>query len=543
MRNHASPTSLALLALGASALVGACESDSAPPDSAPTGVDTLVTTAPDGSMDETVLADRETLADSVDDALAEPGAEIDAETLAETDVGDDVADAVGDTPPDDDAARQIAADRAQGLFAVVQDRDTPIADQGDRAENPQLVAAPKSRSLVAGFGHNCVVLDPSGDVYCWGFNAWANLGDRTQLHRPYPVQAQGLTGVTQVAAGAGHTCALTNGNVRCWGDYRYGQTGNCRRTEEPWPPQTVPGAVIGLPPGKTTAIAAGEGHSCALVDGGVMCWGDNIFAQLGSGGQGGYSAEATWVPGLEAQSGVTSISAGFYHTCAAISGGGVKCWGNNTFCQTGQDVTCNMGGKGVGWVVGLNLSAEVVQIAAGAFHTCVLFATGAVDCWGASANGEVGNGTWGLAPLPVPVTGMESGATAIAAGESTSCAVKNGAAWCWGSNLWGKLGVGEGAIPAGCVADATYTEMVNRCNVPVPVRGLTSGVASVVTGFDHACARMTAGGVKCWGNGGYGSIGNNRFMQYVPEATSVVWAHYPGPGGTLPLVIVPDHCP
>jgi alpha-tubulin suppressor-like RCC1 family protein len=75
-----------------------------------------------------------------------------------------------------------------------------------------------------------------------------------------------LQGITVLAAGSYHTCALTSsGGVKCWG-FSYSST---------------PVAVVGLASG-VVAIAAGYGHTCALTTtGGVMCRGDNYFGQLG----------------------------------------------------------------------------------------------------------------------------------------------------------------------------------------------------------------------------------------------------------------------
>jgi alpha-tubulin suppressor-like RCC1 family protein len=139
--------------------------------------------------------------------------------------------------------------------------------------------------------------------------------------------------------------------------------------------------------------------------------------------------------------------------------GGVKCWGYNADgelddgSQAERHVPVPAGG----------LTTNVVAIAAGRFHNCALINGGTVRCWGRNPNGQLGDGTLNAtnANPSVAVSGIASGATAIATGDYFSCAVVSGAAKCWGSNYLGELG------------DGTLAEHYT----PMSVTGLGSGVS------------------------------------------------------------------
>ncbi|MCZ7678476.1 MAG: RCC1 domain-containing protein [Sandaracinaceae bacterium] len=114
----------------------------------------------------------------------------------------------------------------------------------------------------------------------------------------------------------------SGGDVLCWGSNDAGQIGNGSRVG----PVTRPfRATTGA-----TAVSCGPQHSCAIVDGGVACWGSN--AHFESGGTTNPLLDATLVPGLPAtivrvSAGGASDSAGPRHTCAIDDTGAAHCWG------------------------------------------------------------------------------------------------------------------------------------------------------------------------------------------------------------------------
>ena len=339
-------------------------------------------------------------------------------------------------------------------------------------------------SIAVGENHTCA-LTSAGGVKCWGHNAAGHLGDGTTIDRSTPINVSGLTsGVSAIAAGWYHTCALTTaGGVKCWGYNGFGQLGDGTGTQ-----RSTPVNVSGLTSG-VSAIAAGAYHTCALTTaGGVKCWGYNNDGQLGDGTATVRTTPAD-VSGLT--SGVGAIAAGENHACALTSGGGVKCWGNNSNGQLGDGtVTSRLAPVDV-----YGLTGTVSAIAAGWYHTCALTSAGGGQCWGYNGSGQLGDGTTIDRVTPVDVSGLNSGVSAIAAGAIHSCALTGtGGAKCWGNSTSGQLGDGT-----------TRTQRLT----PVDVSGLTSGVSAIAAGFYQTCALTSVGGVKCWGSNGLGQLGDS----------------------------------
>jgi alpha-tubulin suppressor-like RCC1 family protein len=199
----------------------------------------------------------------------------------------------------------------------------------DRSE-PVIVDGLDGNATAIGVGkfHACATM-VGGGVKCWGH--WS-MCDYTKT----PVDITGLeSGVAAIGASEGHTCALMDsGGVKCWGDNLYSQLGI--GGGETLEFSTVPTDVNGLTTG-AMAIATGGYHACALVDNappgyGVKCWGHNAGAELGDGTFTNRD-EPVDVNGLSG--GVTAVAAGWGHTCALVASGKVKCWGEDAWGQLG----------------------------------------------------------------------------------------------------------------------------------------------------------------------------------------------------------------
>lgn len=287
-------------------------------------------------------------------------------------------------------------------------------------------------AIAAGGYHTCA-LTSGGGVKCWGHNIFDELGNGTQTNSSVPVNVLGLaSGVSVIAAGGYQTCALTSGGgVKCWGANGYGQLGNGTRTGT-FAPVDVSGLESGV-----TAIATGADHTCAVTSGGgVKCWGYNDLGQLGNGSTIDSSVPVD-VAGLA--SGATALTAGIYETCALTSGDGVKCWGWNQYGQLGNLSTTDTGVP----VDVFGLPSGVTAISADDHHTCALTSGGGVKCWGGNSHGQLGDGAMIDRSAPVDVLGLPSGVSAIAAGGGHTCALTTGGGVkCWGWNFDGQLGNG-----------------------------------------------------------------------------------------------------
>jgi alpha-tubulin suppressor-like RCC1 family protein len=235
-----------------------------------------------------------------------------------------------------------------------------------------------------------------------------------------------------------------------------------------------------------------------------VCWGDGNDGQLGDDVFHTNLDAGVAEPQAVALSDVIQVAAGGHHTCVLLTGGTVQCWGDNLFGQLGDGST-NKSATPLP-VPGLS---GVLQLAVGKFQTCALMADGSVQCWG---DGGVNMQAGTVINLlePTPIEGV-TGATALAAGDGFTCAlVANGAVQCWGEGDVGQLGDG----------------LENDSNTtPASVPGL-SDVVQLSAGARHACALRSDQSLWCWGDGQYGQLGDgvfhNGFPYYVTTPVAAV---------------------
>lgn len=289
-------------------------------------------------------------------------------------------------------------------------------------------------SLVAGPLHTCGITD-TGGLKCWGANSDGQLGNGDTYERSVPVDVTGLTtGVTAVGLGVSHTCAVINSDtVQCWGKNDYGQLGHDSSGAFEDTPTDVPG-LTGV-----QAVVGGRTHSCALLaTGQVQCWGGYANGEIGRiPATTAESIQPVTVAGIE---NITALSAGSHHTCALSNNGAILCWGRNIYGQLGN------GTKTSTHEPVTSVASAATMVSAGASHTCAVVAdtTGAniIQCWGSNASKQLGITSSLSQTQPVicaAVTAADA-PTAVGSGWYHTCALlAEGKIRCWGSSDFGQF--------------------------------------------------------------------------------------------------------
>jgi alpha-tubulin suppressor-like RCC1 family protein len=401
----------------------------------------------------------------------------------------------------------LACNGIIGVTDVTFRRDSG-GDAQDEEEIPSEDAEPEETGpdpganileVALGLQHTCA-RKPAGTVKCWGDDSHRQTGtgaagDGGIFASP---QTVAVNDALHIAAGQYHTCVVrTSGKVACWGENSDGQLGNGDATGTR---VGVPTEVVGIIDAK--GIACGAVFSCALRAGGtVACWGNGLGGQLGNGTK---QLQPSPAP-VSNLTNAVAISAGESHACAVKSDGKVVCWGDNVNGQLGTGDLLER------TTPTLIPSLDTIAIvAAAARSTCALKKSGAVSCWGANELGQLGTGAANPTPNPSPsaVTGLD--AVALWAGSIHACAVRRGGAVaCWGAGFQGQIGDGQ---PRATATTPTPS--------PTAVSGITTAIG-VGTGGNHSCAPTSAGSILCWGENTHGESGNGAAGGQLPSPESV----------------------
>ncbi|MCA9705203.1 MAG: hypothetical protein KDK70_05045 [Myxococcales bacterium] len=398
-------------------------------------------------------------------------------------------------------------------------------------------------TLGLGDGTVCAVTH-AGQAKCWGRNDAGQLGqgdDEAVGDDEIPAEVGFIEiggRVREIRTNGTQTYALMDtGVVRAWGGNDAFDLGLMH--SEPLGDDETPSdasvSVDLLLDGYAVGLAVGADFACALLeDGAVQCWGANEHGQLGYGhtqriGDDEPPADA----GTVALGGpAVALTAGAHHACALLDDGSVRCWGANDTGQLGLGHTESIGDDetpdGQDPVA---VGGTVVELTAGAGHTCARLEDGAVRCWGANEHGQLGQGnthTIGDDELPESLPDVLLGgvATSVVAGARHTCAlVEGGRVHCWGDGQLGQLGLGTDET----IGDDETPELAGLVALgDASVSALMLGPTT-----SSACALFDDDALRCWGDNDAGQLGYGHTEPVGNTAQS-------RPGALHKVVVVDD---
>ncbi|HEX5311835.1 hypothetical protein [Aquabacterium sp.] len=280
------------------------------------------------------------------------------------------------------------------------------------------------KKIVIGKHHGCGMTQ-AGALRCFGNNGHGQIGTDQRL--PYSFARRALTvlpsGVTDVAVSDEHTCAVVDGALFCWGSNEHGQLGLGKAGSDVKTP-TKASAVSGV----VTSVATGWGTTCVILapNGTLQCWGRNDMGQVGIGS----AEQMVPQPSTVIRSGVTAVAVGGQHTCAVVNGG-LQCWGfllfkDEAFQTLRSPLPIIPAGQGVTAV-------------AAALHTCAIVKS-SLQCWGRNFHNQVGVPEGARVAPKVPTTIIASDVVAMALSDENTCAVSKSGLMCWGWNNQAQMG-------------------------------------------------------------------------------------------------------
>ncbi len=348
---------------------------------------------------------------------------------------------------------------------------------------PVVVSGINTAQSISLNGHNSCAKLSDNSLRCWGRNWYGQLGTTSHVYSTSPVDAySGTPGVQSFSTGDTYTCIiLTNNQLRCFGENANAQLGHVTI-----PSVNKPATVKNIT--NAVALTAGKRHSCVLLENGMVdCWGYNSRGQAGVGFQDLLSYIPRAVSGISMAS---TLLTGWYHNCAILQLGNIKCWGGNWAGQIG-DNSINDALTPVS-VFGISTAQT---ISGGYDFSCASWTDGTVQCWGANEDGQLGDGSNIDSLTPVDVVGITT-AQSVSSGGGNACAVMDDqTVQCWGQNIYGQLG----------------NNSSSNSNIPVAVNGINTAL-SVSLGDWHGCVLLDNSSVQCWGRNHYGQLGDNTII-------------------------------
>lgn len=189
---------------------------------------------------------------------------------------------------------------------------------------------------------------------------------------------------------------------------------------------------------------------------------------------------------------------------------GSMSWDGGTDSSVADDTGTPDSGTDSGPEVSCTEGCNIVELAGGLYHTCARRENGQVLCWGSNYSGELGDGSTrhgdctssgdseavDCSFTPALAIQTDVAQISVRGGFNTCARTGDGHAYCWGLEI-----------------NPPTEETFARLFEPVSV-DLTD-VAWITNGFHHACAVLSDGSVKCWGESGSGQLGYGETTRQV----------------------------
>lgn len=276
----------------------------------------------------------------------------------------------------------------------------------------------------------------SGVLKCWGSNNYGQVGDNSTVDKPSPTVIDAGTTYSFVNVADDNACGITTAGVlKCWGNNGYGQLGDGTGLNKLVPTIIDPGV-------NYTTIATGQ-TTCGITSLNVLkCWGYNLDGSVGDNTLVNKLSPTVIDAGTNYSKITLDNSSLNLSTCGITSGGVLKCWGDNSYGQLGDNTTVS---KKVPTVIDAGVSYASVSLFS--YHACGITSGGVLKCWGYNLLGTVGNGTTINQKTPVIIdTGQLY--SQVSVGNSTICGITiSNKLKCWGENSNGELGIGSIVSP------------------------------------------------------------------------------------------------
>lgn len=275
-------------------------------------------------------------------------------------------------------------------------------------------------SVSAGSNYSSCGVGTDGEAYCWGLNGTdGQLGDGTTSNSSVPVAVVGgPDSWTSVRVGNTHACGVgADDEAYCWGNNGSGQLGDGTTTNSQVAVQVMGG------PAQWAQVSAGAEHTCGIsTDHRAYCWGKSDAGELGDGTTDDTNVPVQVLDGENTSGSWDSIVAGYYATCGIGGDDQAYCWGWDTSGQLGN------GGASDEWTptrvdLPTGMSVRMLSMDAWAQHVCALTSSNVVYCWGWNASGQLGDGSFGDADVPVQVNLNAAPSADLAAGTPKMVAV------------------------------------------------------------------------------------------------------------------------